>query len=112
MFGRVKLTENADGEKYSYSRYGIGFNSCSLCSYLGINLGENVIIFGVDDSSSLHTVNKKKDILLFGKGHPINFSKSNRKFCLSLYYSGGQFFFFVNGTKMYQFKAKDFKIKN
>ena len=28
--GSVKLTKNADPDKYSYSGYGIGFNSCSL----------------------------------------------------------------------------------
>ena len=28
MFGGVKLAKNADPDKYSYSRYGIGFKSC------------------------------------------------------------------------------------
>ena len=32
LFGAVKLTKNADPDKYSYSGYGIGFNSCSLFS--------------------------------------------------------------------------------
>ena len=32
-------------------------------------VGRNVIIFGVDMSSSQHIDNKKKDILLLGKGH-------------------------------------------
>ena len=31
-------------------------------------MGENVIIFGVDMSSSVHINNKKKDILQLGKG--------------------------------------------
>ena len=31
-------------------------------------MGKNVIIFGVDMSSSVHIDNKKKDILILGKG--------------------------------------------
>ena len=31
-------------------------------------LAQNVIIFGVDMSSSLHVDNKKKDILIIGEG--------------------------------------------
>ena len=31
------------------------------------SMGKNVIIFGVDMSSSVHTDNKKKDILILGK---------------------------------------------
>ena len=30
--------------------------------------GQNVIIFGVDMSSSIHIDNKKKDILILGRG--------------------------------------------
>ena len=29
LFGSVKLTKNADVDKYKYSGYGIGFDSCS-----------------------------------------------------------------------------------
>ena len=76
-------------------------------------------------SSSLDIDNKKKDILILGIGptqglddtrlsaeaqYSINFSRSNRKFCLSLHYNGRNSFLFVNATKIYQFKAKDFKI--
>ena len=32
------------------------------------SMGENVIIFGVSRSSSVHIDNKKKDILILGKG--------------------------------------------
>ena len=53
-------------------------------------------------SSSPHIDNKKKDILILGKGptqglehtltaeklYSINFTKENTKFCLSLYYNG------------------------
>ena len=30
LFGNVKITKNADPNKYSYSGYGIGFDSRSL----------------------------------------------------------------------------------
>ena len=43
--------------------------------------------------------------------YSVNFSRSNRKLCLSLYYNGNNSFLFVNDTKIYQFKAKDSKIK-
>ena len=60
------------------------------------SVGKNVIIFGVDMSSSVHTDNKKKDTLILGKGldditltaeaqYSINFARSNRKFCLSVH---------------------------
>ena len=32
LFGSVKITKNFDPNKYSYSGYGIGFDSCSLFS--------------------------------------------------------------------------------
>ena len=36
----------------------------------------------------------------------INFSRSGRKFCLSLHYNGSNSLLFVNATKIHQFKAK------
>ena len=30
LFGAVKLTKNSDTDKYWYSCYGIGFDSCSV----------------------------------------------------------------------------------
>ena len=76
-------------------------------------------------SSSVHANNKNKDILILGKEETkgldnttltvkaeyfINFSRSQRKFCLSLHYNGSNSFLFVNGTKIHQFKAKDSEI--
>ena len=59
----------------------------------GIGLGRNVIIFGVDMSSSIKIDNRKKDILIFRKGptqvlehtlsaeklYSINFTENNKK---------------------------------
>ena len=68
LFGAVILTKNADIDKYGYSGYGIGFDRRSSFSFPGGGFGQNVIIFGVDMSSSAHIDNKKKYILVLGKG--------------------------------------------
>ena len=69
MFGAVKLTKNVDLHKYKYFGYDTGFDvnrNFSLSN--GCGFGINFIIFDVDISSSLHINNKKKDILILGKG--------------------------------------------
>ena len=68
LFGAVKLTKNADIDKYGYSGYGIGFDRRSSFSFPGGGFGQNIIIFGVDMSSSTKIDNRKKDILILGKG--------------------------------------------
>ena len=68
LFGAVKLTKNADIDKYKYSRYGIGFDRKGNFSFPSGGLGCNIIIFYVDMSSSVHIDNKKKEILILGEG--------------------------------------------
>ena len=68
LFGAVTLTKNADIDKYGYSGYGIRFDRRSSFSFLGGGFGQNVLIFGADMSSFAHADNKKKDILVLGKG--------------------------------------------
>ena len=68
LFCAVTLTKNADIEKYEYSGYGIGFDRRGSFSFPGGGFGQNVIIFGVEMSSSIHIDNKKKDILVLGRG--------------------------------------------
>ena len=68
LFGAVTLTKNVNIDKYGYSGYGIGFDRKSSFSFPGGGFGQNVLIFGVDMSSSAHIDNKKKDILVLGKG--------------------------------------------
>ena len=68
LFGAVTLTKNTDIDRYGYSGDGIGFDRRSAFSFLGSGFGQNVIIFGVDTSSYAHIDNKKKDILILGKG--------------------------------------------
>ena len=62
-------------------------------SFPGIGLGRNVIIFGVEMSSSTKIDKRKKDILIFGKGptqhlehtqsaekmYSINFTEKDKK---------------------------------
>ena len=70
--------------------------------------------------------NKKKDILILGIGprqllddttlsaeaqYSINFSRSNRKFSLSVHYNGSNSFLFVKATKISQIKAKYSELK-
>ena len=63
------MTENVDPEKYCYSRYGIRLDTCGTFSLPDVSgFGKNVIIFEVDNSSSVHTDKRKKDILILGKG--------------------------------------------
>ena len=68
LFGAVTFTKNADTEKYKYSRYGIGFDRRSSFSFTGGGFGQNVLIFGADMSASIHIDNKKKYILVLGRG--------------------------------------------
>ena len=92
------MTKNTDIDKYKYSRYGIGFNRHGCFSQLSSGTGGNVIIFGVDMSSSTKIDNKKKDILILGerptqglehtlsaeKMCSINFTENNKKILLEL----------------------------
>ena len=74
------------------------------------SMDKNIIIFGVDMTSSVHLDNKKKDILILGKGptkvlddtmlieeaqYSINFSRSIRKLYLSLHYMGVRGFYLL-----------------
>ena len=63
FFGSLKLSKNTDPNKYQYSGYGIGFNSRSIFSIPHFDWDKNVIIRGVDMSSSVHTNNKTKKYL-------------------------------------------------
>ena len=99
LFGAVTLTKNTDIEKQGYSGFVIGFDRRSSFSFSGVGFGQNVLIFGVDMRSSSHIDNKKKDILVLGKGptqglehtltaekmYSIKFTATNKNFCLSFH---------------------------
>ena len=126
LFGSVKLTKNANPDKYKYSDYGIGFDSRSEYLLSDGSYGKSVITFGADMISSVHVCYKGKDILILGEGptleldyatltaeakYSINFIKSNERFVLSLHCNGNNSSLFVDATMVCQFKAKDSQIK-
>ena len=93
-----------------YSGYGITFGSAGSWSF-GNDFARNVVIFGVDNSSSSHD-NRNNNFLILGesptygingsfgsleKTFSINFSKANIKFCLSLHYNPDSSYLFVYG---------------
>ena len=75
-------------------------------------------------SSSTKIDNRKKDILILGKGptqglehtlsaekmYSINFTEKNKKFYLSLHYNKANSYLFVNGKEIYKFKTKILKL--
>ena len=79
-----------------------------------------MLIFGVDMSTPIHIHNKRKDILVLGRGptqglestltaekmYSINFIVTKKKFCLSLHYNGGNSYLFVSGTEIINLKQK------
>ena len=70
-------------------------------------------------STSIHIDNKKKDILVLGRGptqglentltaektYSINYTVTKKKFCLSLHYNRRNSYLFVNGTEICKFQA-------
>ena len=98
LFDTVKLTRDADKGKFTYNGWEKNFWSFDN------DTARNVIIFGVDNSSSAHTDNPR-NFLVLSKGptevidvsvgaaekkFSINFSKANTKFYLSLHYNGDE----------------------
>ena len=121
----VKLIKNADIDKFKYSGYGIGFDSRGKFTHLSGRYGKNIIILGVDLSSSRHANTKTRSILVLGKDfiqgidgttiyaekmYSTNFTVANKKFCLSLHYNGDKSYLFVNGKEIINFKTKDSEI--
>ena len=60
MLGAIKWTKNAEIDKYGYSGYGTDLDRRGSFSFAAGRFGSNVIIFGVDMSSSVHVDNRKK----------------------------------------------------
>ena len=69
MFGVVNLTKNADFDKYKHSGYGIGFDSHEIVLLSdGSGFGKSVTMFVAGIYSSPNVDNRKKEILIMGKG--------------------------------------------
>ena len=92
MFGAINIVKNSDKSKY------IAFGGAGSWSF-GNDFTRYVVIFGVDNSLSSHTDNRKNNFLVLGEGltddingstgtaekkFSIKFSKAKTKFCLCL----------------------------
>ena len=92
--------------------------------YSGYGKGEfrDLVIFGVHNSKSSHTDNLKNNFLILGEGSNfginesfgspekmfcIKFKKAKTKYCFSLHYNGDNSYLFVNGKKIFKFKANN-----
>ena len=121
MFGATNIVKNSDKEKYVYNGYGIAVDGKGECSFSN-DPARNVIMFWVDNSSSSHTGNLKKDFLILGEGPnfringsfhasekkiDINSTKAKTKFCFSLQYNVDNSYLYVNGKEIYNFKASN-----
>ena len=101
LFGAVTLTKNADIENMDILVMGLDFVEDQAFHFLVVDLVK-MYYFWVDTSSSPHIDNKKKDILVLGKGptqglestltaekmYSINFTLAKKRFCFSLHYNG------------------------
>ena len=108
-----------------YIGYGIAFDGAGLWSF-GNDFDRNVVISGVDNSSSSHTDNCHNDFLLLGEGptddingsvdaaeqtFSINFSKAKIKLYLSLHYNGDNNYLLVNTKKTCRYKADNKNVR-
>ena len=86
-----------------------------------INNGRNVLIFGVDESSLVHSNNKANNIYVMGDGivqgindttfyaektYSQNFTQPSKTSVLSLHYNGDDSYLFVNVKQELKFKCK------
>ena len=120
LFDEIGLIKNSTIEKYKFNGYGIGFDGKGNFSRPSGGFGQKLLTFGVDKSSSVHANNKKTSIFVLDeliiqiantklyaeKMYSLNFTKNNKKFCLSLHYNGANSYLFVNGTEIIKFKAE------
>ena len=134
LFGAMKITKNTDSSKNNYTGYGLCFDeggefghTVRQGNFDRTTNAKNVIIFGVDMSSSIYVTNRANNIYVVGKDFiqginnttiyaenlfHNNFTEFGLKFVLSLHYNGGNSYLFANGRQELKFKAKDDQIIN
>ena len=134
LFIAMKITKNADYSKNNYTGYGLCFDEGGEFSHTvrqrnfdRTTDARNVIIFGVDMSSSIHATNRANNIYVLGKKFiqgindttiyaeklfHNNFTKLGEKFVLSLHYNDDNSYLFANGRQELKFKAKNDQIIN
>ena len=74
LFGAMKITKNTDSSKNNYTGYGLCFDEGGEFAHTEkqgnfdhTTNAKNVIIFGVDMSSSIHATNRANSIYVMGK---------------------------------------------
>ena len=129
LFGAMKITKNTDCSKNNYKGHGLCFDeggefghAVKQGNFNRVTNAKNVIIFGVDMSSSVHATNRANSIYVMGKEFiqgindttidaeklfHNNFTEHGVKFVLSLHYNGDSSYLFANGRQELKFKAKD-----
>ena len=134
LFGAMKITKNADYSKNNYTGYGLCFDeggefghTVKQGNFNRTTNARNVIIFGVDMSSSIYATNRANNIYVMGKEfiQGINdttiyaeklfhnsFTELGEKFVLSLHYNGDNSYLFANGRQELKLKAKDDQMIN
>ena len=76
----------------------------SFSAHIDHKKKKNILVLGIGTTQGLeHTLTAEKM-------YSINFTVTNKNFCLSLHYNGANSYLFVNGTEIYKFKAKDFEL--
>ena len=134
LFGAMKITKNTDSSKNNYIGYGLCFDeggefghTVRQGNFDRTTNAKNVIIFGVDMSSSIHATNRANNIYVMGKDFiqgindttiyveklfHNNFTEFGVKFVLSLHYNGDNSYLFANGRQELKSKEKDDQIIN
>ena len=98
----------------------MAFHGSGLWSF-DVLFARNVVIFGVENTSSRHSKSHKSDFLVLDEG-PIgdinvsigeaekkfstNFTKSKNNFCLRLHYNGDNNYLYVNERQICKFRFK------
>ena len=85
LFGSVKLTKNADPDKYKYRGYGKGFDTRSEFPFTDESIDNNnkgVLILGEGPTQELDD-----STLTAQAKYRINFARSGKRFVLSLDYN-------------------------
>ena len=75
MFGSTNIVKDNYKEKYVYSGFGVVFDEDGRWSF-GNDFARNVIIFGIDNSSTTHTDNLKNDFLILFEGNTFGINGS------------------------------------
>ena len=134
LFGAMKITKNTDSSKNNYTGYGLCFDeggefghTVKQSNFNRVTNAKNVILFGVDMSSSIHATNKANNIYVMGKDFiqgtndttiyaeklfHNNFTEFGVKFVLRLHYNGDNSYLFASGRQELKFKEKDDQIIN